>query len=209
MRWQMRSSAKRVLFKGYVFHVLENVYEPAEDSFLFAEYLLGEKAESVLDVGAGCGILGVVAGTNAARVVAVDINPHAVRCAKKNAKLNGLIEKFSFVQGDLLGPLSASRRFDLILFNAPYLPVECGEGESWLERAWAGGKTGRQVIDRFIRQSSRHLTLGGRILLLQSSLSGIERTLRGFAERGLSTRVVSVQDLPLFESIALIEARRS
>lgn len=203
----MLSSTRQTSFKGYVFNITENVYEPAEDSFLFAEYLQREKCNSVLDVGTGCGILGIVAAANASTVIAVDINPYAVRCTRENAKLNRLIPKFSFIQGDLLTPLGAQGTFDLIVFNAPYIPVKRTKNESWLEHAWAGGKTGRQVIDRFIRQSSNHLNLDGRILLLQSSLSDIGRTLRRFNEKDLRAQIVSTQNLPFFESIALIEAR--
>jgi release factor glutamine methyltransferase len=105
--------------------------------------------------------------------------------------------------------LNRKAAFDLILFNAPYLPVPRTDSESWLEHAWAGGKTGRQTINRFIRESPNYLATGGRILLLQSSLSDVERTLKSFAEKALGARVVSKLDLPLFESIALIEARRS
>jgi len=202
----MSSSAKRVFFKGYAFNVYDYVYEPAEDSFLFAEYLHGENGKHVIDVGAGCGILGVVAAANASRVVAIDINPHAVRCARENAKLNRVIDKFSFIQGDLLGSLSLSKLFHLILFNAPYLPTSPGEGESWPERAWAGGKTGRRIIDKFICQSSKHLMPEGRILLLQSTLANVERTLHSFNEIGLKAQIIAVRDLPFFESIVLIEA---
>jgi release factor glutamine methyltransferase len=53
----MSSPSKKVCFRDYVFHVYENVYEPAEDSFLFAENLAVEKGEVVLDMGTGCGIL--------------------------------------------------------------------------------------------------------------------------------------------------------
>jgi release factor glutamine methyltransferase len=205
----MPSSAKQVFFEGYVFRVHENVYEPAEDSFLFAEYLLRERGERVLDMGTGCGILGVVAGASAMRIVGVDINPYALRCTRENVKSNGLVEKFSLVLGDLFRPLKRKTTFDLILFNAPYLPVLRANGRSWLEHAWAGGKNGRRTIDRFIRESPNYLAIGGRILLLQSSLSDVGRTLKSFTEKALEARVVSMLDLPLFESIALIEARRS
>jgi release factor glutamine methyltransferase len=97
----------------------------------------------------------------------------------------------------------------LILFNAPYLPAPSTDSRSWLEHAWTGGKNGRRTIDGFIRESPNYLSTGGRILLLQSSLSDVERTLKSFREKALKTRVVSMLDLPLFESIALIEARRS
>lgn len=205
----MPSSVKQVFFKDYVFNVPENVYEPAEDSFLFAEYLLGERGKRVLDVGAGCGILGVVAAANAVRVVAVDINPYAVRCAQENAKLNHSSGKFFFIRGDLLTCLNVNYTFDLILFNAPYLRANHNGSESWLERAWAGGKTGRLVMDRFIRQSPDYLAQGGRILLLQSTLTSVRTTLKAFGKRGLMAQVVAMRDLPFFESIVLIRASQS
>jgi release factor glutamine methyltransferase len=77
----MPLSAKRVYFGDYVFNVWENVYEPAEDSFLFAENFKVQEAEAVLDLGTGCGILGILAAEKASAVVAVDVNPFAVRCA--------------------------------------------------------------------------------------------------------------------------------
>jgi release factor glutamine methyltransferase len=203
----MPSSSKQAFFKDYVFNVHNDVYDPAEDSFLFAEYLLNQSAKYVLDVGAGCGILGIVAAANAARVVAVDINPYAVRCTLENAELNGVIDKFSSIQGDLLSPLNPEEAFDLVLFNAPYLPTDRNEGKHWLERAWAGGRHGRQTIDRFIRQSPNHLTPSGRILLLQSTLSDIEITLKSFGQRDLKARIVTTRDLPFFESVILIEAK--
>ena len=153
----MPSPSKKVFFADYGFHVSGNVYEPAEDSFLFAENLAVKEGEVILDMGAGCGILSIIAAEKAAKVVAVDINPYAIRCAKENAKLNRVADKIFFVQGDLFTPIKIGEKFSLILFNAPYLPSESTEEASWLELAWAGGVTGRQVIDRFICKAPRYL----------------------------------------------------
>jgi len=203
----MPLSAKRVYFDDYVFVVDENVYEPAEDSFLFAENLAVEAGGSVLDMGTGCGILGILAAKNANAVVAVDVNPYAVRCAKENAKLNNVENIIYCVQGDLFTSLSESFRFDVVLFNAPYLPADEAEVEPWIGRAWAGGATGRQIIDRFIAEVPNHLKQTGRVLLMQSTLADVDETLRRFADYGVSARVVAEQTLPFFETIKLIEAK--
>jgi len=195
-----------VFFRGCVFRVAESVYEPCDDSFLFAENLLVKRGDRVLDVGTGCGLLGAVAARVAGFVVGVDVNPFAVRCAWENAKLNGVAGKMRFVVGDLFAPLCADARFDVVLFNAPYLPTEKSDGVSFLERAWSGGVGGRQVIDRFIVGVPEHLERGGRVLLLQSTLADVDETLEKFGERGLRARIVVEKGLPFFESIVLVEA---
>lgn len=204
----MPSPIKKVFFEDYVFFVSENVYEPAEDSFLFAENLVVREGDVVLDMGTGCGILGVVAAEKAAKVVAVDVNPYAVRCTKENARLNGVLDKMFFVQGDLFTAIRFGERFDLVLFNAPYLPSDSVEDASWLGCAWSGGVAGRQVVDRFISEVPKYLKRGGHVFLMQSTLSDVGETLRRIGENGLKASVVAERDLPFFEEIVLVKAER-
>jgi len=197
---------KKLSFRGLVFLVDEKVYEPAEDTFLLAENLKVKEKEVVLDMGTGCGILGVLATEKAKKVVATDINPYAIKCAEKNAKTNRVEDKIEFRLGDLFQPIRPDETFSLILFNAPYLPSEPYEERSWIRRAWAGGPSGRKVIDRFITDALEFLKADGRILLVQSSLSDIGKTIQRFDETAIKARIVAEGKFP-FEKIALIEAR--
>lgn len=203
----LKSYVKRVYFKGCIFHVLRNVYEPAEDTFLLAENLIVRENDSVLDMGTGCGILAILAAKKAERVVAVDINPYASRCARMNGIMNGVSSRMEVILGDLFGPIREDETFDLILFNAPYLPTERPEIKDWIDYAWSGGETGRDIIDRFINISPRHLNENGRILLVQSTLSNVEKTLRRFEQESLKARIIA-EEKAGFETITLIQAEK-
>lgn len=203
----MKSSKKRIFYADLSFDVYEEVYEPAEDTFLIADVLNRTVAEgeTVLDVGTGCGILAVIASRKAKKVIATDINPHAVKCAKKNAESNRASSKIQVRLGDLFEPISETERFSLIVFNAPYLPSTRGEHKSWKSRAWAGGSTGKRIIDRFVKGATNHLKTEGRILLVQSTLSDVEETLRRLREMDLDAKVVA-ESKAEFETIVVIQA---
>ncbi len=70
------------------FQTCENVYEPAEDTFLLADNLMVKKSDKVLEIGTGTGIIAIIASKKAKNVVAVDINKYAVECAQKNSEIN-------------------------------------------------------------------------------------------------------------------------
>ena len=81
------------------------------------------KGGTLLDVGTGSGILAIAAARLGAKgIVAVDIDPDAVRVAKENVEHNGLSEFIEVRKGDLLQGLS--RKFDFAVANI-LAPVIC------------------------------------------------------------------------------------
>ena len=197
--------ARKVYYDDAVFYVPEDVYEPAEDTFLIADNIDVNLGDRVLDMGTGCGILAIISAFNGGEVVAVDINTNAVKCAKVNSVINGVSDRISLICGDLFNPIRQSELFDLILFNAPYLPCKSEEHLGKVSLAWCGGENGRAIIDLFIDSAPAYLRRNGRILLVQSSLSNIEETERKMRDRGFDVEILSERRF-LFETIALIKA---
>ena len=197
--------AKKVFFGDMIFTVPKQVYEPAEDSFLLVENLDLNAEDTVLDIGTGCGIVSVVAAKKAKHVVAVDINPCAVDCVRKNAEVNSVAEKIDVRLGNLFEPIEKNERFSVIAFNAPYLPSESQNHDDWVEKAWEGGQDGLQLIDRFISEVPKFLASGGRIFLVQSTLSNVEKTLQQFRSLGFQAKIVAGKSF-FFEKIVVVMA---
>jgi release factor glutamine methyltransferase len=116
---------------------------------------------TVLDMGTGSGIGAIFAAQWATRVVGVDINPAAVRCARINVLLNGLENQVEIHQGDLFRP-TAGQQFDVVLFNPPFLR---GQPRNDLERALYS----MDILERFAQDLGSHLTSGGHAVVVLSS----------------------------------------
>ena len=143
---------------------MEDVYRPAEDSYLLAKHVESLVSGNILDMGTGSGIQAVTAALKleVKSVLAVDINPEALGEAEKRAYDAGVSGKISFLLSNLFDEVNG--RYDWIIFNSPYLPSE-GEAD---EHAWAGGA---ELIERFLGGARDHLEPGGSILLIYSDIS--------------------------------------
>lgn len=130
------------------------------DTYRFVHFLKVELAAtspvgSILDVGAGAGVGGVLAArlTGACDVVLADINDQALRLAAVNARHAGV--RARTLQGT---GLDGAARYDLIVTNPPFI-ADGGK------TATNGGETGTEVSLDWARRSLSHLRPGGRLLL--------------------------------------------
>jgi release factor glutamine methyltransferase len=162
----------------------EDFYQPAEDTYLLLRAALAEACpdDLALEIGCGSGFISQELSLKVGRLIATDINPHAVRAAKARG--------IEVIRADLFRGIKG--KFDLILFNSPYLPTEPEERTGkWIDYALDGGESGRQTVDRFLKDLAGHLRLGGRALLLISSLTGLTEVQETAVAFGLTAEVVA------------------
>jgi release factor glutamine methyltransferase len=155
----------------------KEVYAPNDDSYLLLKVIEVMPGERFLEIGCGSGLIALHAAKAGAEVVAADINPYAVECAKRNAARNNL--RIKLLTSDLFEKVEGY--FDAIAFNPPYLPEET-RSTSWIEKSWSGGDEGSEIAARFLEEAWRHLAPGGRVYLILSSLGGFMTALKAAKE---------------------------
>ena len=188
----------------FIINTDDNVYVPAEDSYLLADNLDIKEGQSVLEIGTGSGIVAMYASRLTDSITVTDINFDACLLAEKNFNDNG-IENIEILFGNMFEPVK-DRKFDVILFNTPYLPTEDDEVlDDTINYAFDGGLNGRKVIDVFLDEVGNHLNDGGIVQMIQSSLSGNEETLDRFDEMGFIAEIAASEHF-FFEDITLINA---
>ncbi|NJD51714.1 MAG: methyltransferase [Candidatus Methanoperedens sp.] len=190
-----------IYYKNTIIKANHHVYEPAEDSFLLAEAALDEikGSERILEVGCGSGIISAVIKKNTnARITGIDINPYAAACTRDNG--------VEAIRGDLLNCIRG--KFDIIIFNPPYLPTnESERTNDWINIALDGGYDGRQIINRFIEDAVHHLEDNGRIIILLSSFTGIGEVKSKMKELGYDIKEKNTERIS-FEILLVIVATK-
>lgn len=170
------------------------MYFPAEDSYFLSEQLRKllkkeKKNIEILDMGSGSGIQSQTCidfGFN--RVLSADIEDKAIKHLKK--------QKLKAIKSDLFSNIKI--KFDLIIFNPPYLP------ESKFDKAkdTSGGKKGDETILKFLEQSKYHLNNQGKILLLLSSSTPKKRINKAIVKLKLKKEKLAVKKI-FFETLEI------
>lgn len=182
------------------------VYTAKEDSYILREEIVKyiKKLDNiinenniryikVLDMGSGTGIQAescIEAGIDKKNILCVDIEDEAISLLKK--------KKLNAKKSDLFSNISKNEKFDLIIFNAPYLP----EDKSGYDKGkdTTAGKRGNEIILKFLKQSKQHITDKGKIILLFSSLSMPEQILEYAEKLGYKNEKLAEKSL-FFEKI--------
>jgi SAM-dependent methyltransferase len=149
---------------GERIHPDYGVFAPVRSEYvdLVAEAPLPSEPPVAFDLGTGTGVLAAVLGRRGARVVATDINPRAVACARANLHRLGLAERVTVEETDLW----PSGRADVVVCNPPWIPAR---PTSALELGVYDQDSG--MLHRFIDALREHLNPGGEGWLVLSDLA--------------------------------------
>lgn len=183
---------------------MDSIYKPAEDSFLLQRYVREYAFGRVLDMGTGSGIqaLAAMEKPSVREVVAVDINPVAVSSLQQEIQRRGL-RKITVLESDLYAKVTG--KFNLIIFNPPYLPQDKGVSDV----ALYGGKKGWEISERFFQEVSPFLFPDGKILFLFSSLTNKEKIDTILEHHLFDFKLLDSLKLPLFEELYIYEIWKS
>ena len=189
----------RVLVDPGVFVPRRRTEAMAAEAVALAGRVAARRTPVVLDLCCGAGAVGlaVAAEVPGTELWAVDVQPAAVSCARRNVGARGRV-----LQGDLDAPLPPSLRgrVDVLVANVPYVPT----GEIALLPAEArlheprvtldGGADGLDVLTRVAALAPGWLAPGGSLLCETSDRQAAEAA-RRFARHGLRPRFVTDEDL--------------
>lgn len=178
---------------------LPGVYRPQPDTRLIASVLAATPLPEgcrVLDFCTGTGALAVVAArSGAAHVTAVDVSARAVATAWINARARGLPIR---VRCGGLAAAADAGPFDLVVSNPPYVPGPDAAlpGPAGHSARWDGGNDGRTVLEPLCANAAGLLRPGGSLLVVQSHVCGVDRTLWRLRDAGLDAAVVARTRIP-------------
>ncbi len=172
------------------------VYLPEEDSYLLINTIrkyLKSNSKIVLEMGAGSGVISIYLSDYVKKVYAVDIDKGAIKYTrdeirKISSRREKPIKNINLINSDLFSKVGKELRFDLIVFNPPYLP---NEKKISNDIALNGGSQGNEIIIKFLEQAKDYLALNGEILLLFSSFSKRNKILKKAKELGYEFKLLN------------------
>lgn len=190
---EWRRKGVRVPALGDTVHPHYGVYAPVRGEYVELVAAAAREwpvaGKLAFDVGTGTGVLALVLARAGAHVVASDVEPRAVACARENVGRLGLADRVEVVEGDLF----PAGRAGLVVSNPPWLP---DAARSPLERAIYD--PGGAFLERLVLGLPERLAPGGEAWLVISDLAellGLRRAghVEGLAARA-GLRVASVRE---------------
>jgi release factor glutamine methyltransferase len=175
-----------VEYLGLRYLVLPEVFWPHWDSVPLVRNFEVNPGEYVLDLCTGSGVIAINAARKGAdSVVAIDINPAAVRCTRKNVADHKYSSVIDVRGGNLFDALEQDDRFDVITANTPFTrePVD-----NIAEAAF--GDPDLSLHKRLFSGAQKHLRKGGRLYLANANFGTVDEMYKLAGENGFGIELI-------------------
>lgn len=159
-------------FMGMEFIVNPDVLIPRPDTEVLVEEVIKrlKRGSYVLDIGTGSGAIAVSIARHFKEcfVYAVDVSGDALKTAKINAEINGVVDRIKYIESDLFSAVPKDLKFDFIVSNPPY--IKSSEIQALQEEvkrepiiALDGGCDGLEFYRKIIKEAPNYINMGGMI----------------------------------------------
>lgn len=181
------SKTRRYHYKNIHLEVPVSVFHPG---FFFSTHLLLDqltslslKNKTLLEPGAGSGLISIFAALKGANVTATDINPVAVDYLKRNSERNNV--QLTILKSDLFDNIP-QQLFDFIVINPPYYKKQ---PQSFADYAWNCGPNG-EYFKKLFAQLKNFIHDKTKVLMVLCDGCDIDMVLSIAGENGYKTRMV-------------------
>jgi release factor glutamine methyltransferase len=190
----------QINYKDYLLDVPKDIYYPSDDTYLLLDVLKKEIIygnKSFLEVGTGSGLITLTMYDFFDKLTVVDIDEkvieHITLISKKLA-----LTKIIVIKSDLFSKIDF-KKFDVIVFNPPYVPSEKIEVYST-----DGGKDGCEIIFKFIKSLKNHLNKKGVCYFLVSSHNNLSKVYNEILKNKLSYKILIEKNI-FFEKLIILK----
>jgi release factor glutamine methyltransferase len=187
-------------FCGLRVAVEPGVFVPRRRTQLLVATAVARRPQVVVDLCCGTGAVALAVATELGRgveVVAADVDPVAVRCARRNLDGVGTV-----VEGDLYAALPETLlgHVDVVVCNAPYVPTEAvalmpAEARDHEHRVALDGGADGVDVHRRVASGVRPWLAPGGSLVVETSEDQVPLTTAAFVAAGLAATVVRDESL--------------
>lgn len=198
-------------FYGMPFKVNPSVLIPRPETEILVEEVLHRRDPKaplkVADIGTGSGAIAIALAKHSSwHLFAVDIAWESLDTAAENSRLNGVEDRVTFLQGDLLTPLQ--EKVDILVSNPPYIPrqdileldVQVRVHEPM--RALDGGEDGLDFYRRICAGLTEILQPGG-MVAFEVGMGQARDVAQLLLASGMVSKTEIVQDLAGIERIVI------
>lgn len=189
-------------------------YRFSVDAVLAAHFVLPKPGQRVLDLGCGCGVIGLILAHRVQQVTlhGLELQPELAQLARENVRANGLEERMHILQGDVRAPCQAlsPEAYDLVVCNPPYGSGEDGRINQQAQAALARHGLAGNLAD-FVRAAAFAVRNRGRVVFIVPARRAADLLTLLRARRLTPKRMQPIYSAPEADTakLVLIEARKN